>query len=43
MAHSTLVLATWDQLVKIVGKGDSYEIVVDGKSLDLATVVAVAR
>lgn len=43
MAHSNLVLRDWDRLMRIAGRGDSPEIVVDGKSLDLAAVVAVAR
>jgi hypothetical protein len=43
MAHSTLVLKEWDRLLQIIGQGDSEELVVDGKSLDLATIIAVAR
>lgn len=43
MAHSTLVLESWVRLVEILGKGHSEEVVIDGKSLDLAVVVAVAR
>lgn len=43
MAHSILVLTEWDRLMQIVGRGDSEAVVVDGNSLDLATVVAVAR
>jgi hypothetical protein len=43
MAHSTLVLKEWDRLLRIVGRSVPEEIVIDGKSLDLATIVAVAR
>jgi hypothetical protein len=40
--HSTLVLREWDNLISMVGqhaKGTT----IDGVSLDLATIVAVAR
>jgi hypothetical protein len=43
MAHSALVLQGWDRLMQIVRGGDLYHVVVDGRSLDLAAVVAVAR
>ena len=44
MAHSALVLEEWDRLMKIVREdGESKGVVVDGRSLDLATVVAVAK
>jgi hypothetical protein len=47
MAHSRLVLESWDRLMQILGRGQDQghgeEVVVDGKSLDLASVVAVAR
>lgn len=43
MEHSTLVLKEWDRLMQMVGKSDPEAILIDGKSLDLAAVVAVAR
>ncbi len=44
MAHSTLVLEEWDRLMQFAGQDHSQEVVVvDGKSLDLAKIVAVAR
>lgn len=49
MAHSSLVLAEWDRLMRLVENengrrgDDDVLVVVDGKSIDLATVVAVAR
>ena len=45
MAHTALVLKEWDRLMRIVGRDDHSQdtVVVDGKSLDLATVVAVAK
>jgi hypothetical protein len=43
MAHSTLVLEEWDRLMRIVREHDESIVVVDGKSLDLAAVVAVAK
>jgi hypothetical protein len=41
--HSTLVLAEWDKLIQIASHTGGPGIVVNGKSLDLAAVVAVAR
>lgn len=44
MAHSALVLEEWDRMMKVLREdGGSKGVVVDGKSLDLATVVAVAK
>ena len=45
MAHSALVLDEWDCLMSIVRQWDESKgtVVVDGKSLDLAAVVAVAK
>jgi hypothetical protein len=45
MAHSTLVLEEWDRLMRIARQEGPQDVVVviDGKSLDLATIVAVAR
>lgn len=43
MAHSTLVLKEWDRLMRIARHEDTLLIIIDGKSLDLATIVAVAR
>lgn len=43
MKHSVLVLEEWDHLVRIADQDAEQEIVVDGRSLSLAGVVAVAR
>jgi hypothetical protein len=43
MAHGTLVLESWVRLVQILEAGEGEVVVVNGKSLDLAAVVAVAR
>ena len=43
MGHSTLVLKEWDRLMQVAGQGDLEEVVIGGKSLDLAAIVAVAR
>lgn len=43
MGHSTLVLQQWDRLMQIFEQGDSEDVIIDGKSLDLAAIVAVAR
>ena len=45
MTHSALVLKEWDRLMRIVGRHDDPQdiVIIDGKSLDLAAVVAVAK
>lgn len=42
VGHGGLVLSRWDKFVGIIS-GRGQDLVVDGVSLDLATIVAVAR
>lgn len=40
--HSSMVLAAWDNFVEIIGP-NAREVAVDGSSLSVETIVAVAR
>ena len=40
--HSNLILCQWDKLVSIISAADKV-ITVDGASLDIASIVAIAR
>jgi len=42
LGHGRLVLSRWDEFLKVI-TGRAEDLVVDGHSLDLATIVAVAR
>ena len=42
LGHGRLVVSRWDNFIDVL-TGRSADLVVDGRSLDLATIVAVAR
>lgn len=41
-AHSTVALSSWNRLIRLVGP-EADEVSVNGESLELASIVAVAR
>ena len=43
MEHSLAVLSEWEKLIRILEDPQTNEAAIDGKSLDLATVVSIAR
>ena len=40
--HSSMVLAEWDKFIRLIGP-HAGEVAVDGSSLNVATIIAVAR
>jgi len=43
IGHGRLVVSRWDRLLSIISDGEKTHVNVDGVSLDIANVVAVAR